>query len=146
MVCRRDSNRSAATFTPFLSSWIRTSVSGRALMISKSFLAGRVSEPGFVDLGLALALEPDLEIGGRQTHLVAFCVDQDVGEDGNRVLALDDALEELQFPQQIRLANGEFHACAVLASLSGPESVPLAAPSQGPAVSVFQNESTNTKV
>ena len=33
-VCMRESNRSAATFTPFLSSSIRTSVSGSALMIS----------------------------------------------------------------------------------------------------------------
>ena len=65
-----------------------------------------------LDLGRAAALEPDLEVGRRQAHLRPFGVDQDVGEDGNRVLALDDALEELQFPQQIRLANGEFHACA----------------------------------
>jgi hypothetical protein len=33
-VCIRESNRSAATFTPFLSSSIRTSVSGSALTIS----------------------------------------------------------------------------------------------------------------
>ena len=33
-VCIRESNRSAATFTPFLSSAMRTSVSGSALTIS----------------------------------------------------------------------------------------------------------------
>ncbi len=33
-VCMRESNRSAATLTPFLFSSIRTSVSGNALMIS----------------------------------------------------------------------------------------------------------------
>ena len=46
-VCIRESNRSAATFTPFLSSAIRTSVSGSALTISYSFLAGSVSDPLF---------------------------------------------------------------------------------------------------
>jgi len=46
-VCIRDSNRSAATFTPFLSSVMRTSVSGSALTISKSFFAGSVSVPPF---------------------------------------------------------------------------------------------------
>ena len=46
-VCIRESNRSAATLTPFLSSSIRTSVSGSALMISYSFFAGSVSDPLF---------------------------------------------------------------------------------------------------
>ncbi len=44
-VCIRESKRSAATLTPFLSSSIRTSVSGSALMISNSFFAGSVNDP-----------------------------------------------------------------------------------------------------
>ena len=57
-VCIRESNRSAATLTPFLSSWMRTSVSGRALTISKSFLAGSVNDPGFSILAAQRLLSP----------------------------------------------------------------------------------------
>ena len=46
-VCMRESKRSAATFTPFLSSAMRTSVSGSAFTISYSFFAGSVSVPAF---------------------------------------------------------------------------------------------------
>ena len=44
-VCIRESNRSAATLTPPLSSAIRMSVSGSDLTISKNFFAGSVNEP-----------------------------------------------------------------------------------------------------
>ena len=57
-VCMRESNRSAATFTPPLSSSIRTSVSGSALMISYSFFAGRVSEPPFDTAAVHLLRSP----------------------------------------------------------------------------------------
>ena len=42
-------------------------------------------------------------------HLVAVRFDQHVREDRDRVLALDDALEQLQFAQQIGLADDQFH-------------------------------------
>ncbi len=44
-VCIRESKRSAATFTPPLSSAMRMSVSGSDLTISKNFFAGSVSDP-----------------------------------------------------------------------------------------------------
>ena len=108
-VCIRESNRSAATLTPFLSSSIRTSVSGSALMISNSFFAGSVSDPPFGDRGRALASQPDLEIRREQFHLVARCFDEHVRQDRNRVLPLDDALEELQFAQQVGLPDDKLH-------------------------------------
>ena len=93
---------------------MRTSVSGSALTISNSFFAGSVSEPLLATVGLAATPQPHLEIGGREPHLVALGVDQDIGENRNRVLALDDALKKLQFAQQISLPDDEFHASAVL--------------------------------
>ena len=53
--------------------------------------------------------KPDFEIGREQLHLVAVGLDQHVRENGNRVLSLDDALEELQFAQQIGLPDDKFH-------------------------------------
>ena len=61
------------------------------------------------DRGRASAPQPDLEVGGGHAHVLALGVDQDVGQDGNRVLALHDALEKLQFFQEVVLADDEFH-------------------------------------
>ncbi len=61
------------------------------------------------DRRLAPAPKADLEIRREQLHLVARRLDQDVGKNRNRVLALDDALKQLQFAQQIGLADDEFH-------------------------------------
>ena len=118
---------------------------GQGLDDFEELLGGQRQRPGLLDLGRAPALQPDFEVGCRQADLRALGVDQDVGEDGNRVLALDDALEELQFPQQIRLANGEFHACAALESRTGGTE-PAACPCPRAGRIVFKNESTNTKV
>ena len=41
--------------------------------------------------------------------MVAVAFDQHVREDRNRVLPFDDALEQLQFAQQISLAYDQFH-------------------------------------
>src|SRR5205085_383829 len=57
-VCMRESNRSAATFTPPLSSAIRMSVSGSDLTISKNFFAGSVSDPPFEIVALHLLRRP----------------------------------------------------------------------------------------
>ena len=127
-VCIRESNCAAATSTaPFAPCWMRISVSGRARTISKSFFAGMVSEPRLADLRRAPAAEPDLEV--RREHLqaaVAVRLEQDVPQDRDRVLALDDSLEELQLAKQVALSNAEFHGADNLGSTSretsGPES------------------------
>ena len=119
-VCIRESKRSAATLTPLLSSSIRTSVSGSALMISYSFFAGSVSEPLFATDACAPAAQPDLEIRRQQPHLIAVGLDQHVRQDGDRVLAFDDALEQLQFAQQIGLAYDQFHVGDDLAGRRRP--------------------------
>jgi hypothetical protein len=41
--------------------------------------------------------------------LIAIGLDQHVGENRDRVLAFNDALEQLQFAQQISLAYDQFH-------------------------------------
>ena len=115
-VCIRESNRSAATLTPFLSSSIRTSVSGSALTISYSFFAGSVSDPPLCDRRLTAASQRDFEIGGQHPHLVALGLDQHVRENRNRVLPLDDALEKLQFSQKLSLPDNEFHRRVVTSS------------------------------
>ena len=81
---------------------------------SRKFLGRQRQRPGFVDRGSHRLRRPTSRSVASKPHLVALRLDQHVGEDRNRVLALDDALEELQFPQQIGLADDEFHACAVL--------------------------------
>ena len=64
----------------------------------------------------AAAAQRDFEIGRQHPHLVALRFDQHVGEDGNRVLALDDALEKLQFSQKVILPDDEFHRRVVTSS------------------------------
>ena len=54
------------------------------------------------------------EIGGEQRQLVAVRLEQHVRQDGNRVLALDDLLEELQFPHKIGFPGDQFHDEVVL--------------------------------
>jgi hypothetical protein len=44
---------------------------------------------------------------------VALGLDQNVGEDRNRVLAFDDALEKLQFSQKLILPDNKFHRLVV---------------------------------
>jgi hypothetical protein len=63
------------------------------------------------------AAQPDLEIGRQKLHLVAVGLDEHVREDGNRVLAFDDPLEQLQFSQQIGLADDQFHTGVDLARM-----------------------------
>ena len=115
-VCIRESNRSAATLTPFLSSSIRTSVSGSALTISYSFFAGSVSDPPLATDAVTAAAQRDFEVGREHPHLVALGFDQHVRENRNRVLPLDDALEKLQFSQKLILPDNEFHRRVVTSS------------------------------
>ena len=51
--------------------------------------------PALGDGGLAPASQRNLEIGCEHPHLIALRLDQDIGEDGDGVLPLDDALEKL---------------------------------------------------
>jgi hypothetical protein len=102
---------------------MRTSASGNAFTISNSFFAGSVSDPPFATDASQRLRQADLEIRREQTHLVAVGLDQHVGENRNRVLAFDDALEELKFAQEVVLADDEFHVAMtsdwVLATASG---------------------------
>ena len=68
--------------------------------------------PGFGDVRLALAPQADFQVRREEADFVALRFHQDVGEDGNRVLALDDSLEKLQFSQKVALADEELHSCA----------------------------------
>jgi hypothetical protein len=60
-----------------------------------------------------------LEIGGKHADFVAFGFDQHIGENRDRVLALDDALEKLQFSQKLVLPDDEFHMRAVTSKRRG---------------------------
>ena len=55
------------------------------------------------------AAQAHLQIGRQELDFAIPRLDQHVGENRDGVLALDDALEELQFAQQIRLPNDQFH-------------------------------------
>ena len=54
-------------------------------------------------------LATDLEVGRQHPHFIALRFEQHVRENRNRVLALDDALEKLQFSQKVILPDNEFH-------------------------------------
>jgi hypothetical protein len=57
----------------------------------------------------AAARERHLDVGREQANRIAIGFNQHVRQDGNRVLALDDLLEKLQFTHKIGLPRGEFH-------------------------------------
>ena len=65
--------------------------------------------PAFGDRRRALAAQPHFEIRREQLHFVAVGLDQDVRENRDRVLSFDDALEELQFSQQVSLPDDKLH-------------------------------------
>ena len=64
--------------------------------------------------GGAFAPQPDLEVCGKQFHLVALRLHEDIRENRDGVLPLHDPLKELQFAQQIGLADDQFHGDVVL--------------------------------
>ena len=53
--------------------------------------------------------QSDFEIGREQFDLIPVGLDQDIRENRDRVLSLDDSLEQLQFAKQIGLAYDQFH-------------------------------------
>jgi hypothetical protein len=63
----------------------------------------------FGDRGRALAPKPDLQIRREQLDLVTRSFHEHVRQNRNRVLPLDDALEELQFAQQVGLPDDKLH-------------------------------------
>ena len=114
-VCMRESNRSAATFTPPLSSAMRMSVSGSDLHDLVKLLRRQRQRSGLWRPSPAhLLRSADFEIGGKKAHLVALRFHQHVGQNRNRVLAFDDSLKKLQFSQKVVLADDKFHGCADL--------------------------------
>ena len=54
---------------------------------------------------VTLAAQRYFEIGREHPNLIAFGFKQHIRKDRNRVLALDDALEKLQFSQKLSLAD-----------------------------------------
>ena len=98
-VCMRESKRSAATFTPFLSSAMRTSVSGKRLHDLVQLFRGQRERSGFLDRRVATAAQRDFEIRRQHANLVALGFHQHVRQNRNRVFPFDDALEKLQFSQ-----------------------------------------------
>ena len=88
---------------------MRTSVSGSALTISYSFFAGSVSDPLLVTDALHRLRSPTSRSVASSFDLIALGFEQHVREDRDRVLAFDDALEQLQFAQQIGLTDDQFH-------------------------------------
>jgi hypothetical protein len=54
---------------------------------------------------LAFASQRNLKVGCKHPNFIAFGLEQHVREDRNRILALDNALEKLQFSQKLCLAD-----------------------------------------
>ncbi len=66
----------------------------------------------------AAAAQGNFEVRGQQRHFIAAGFEQHVRQDGNRVLALDDLLEKLQFPHKIGFPGDQFHSAANLLGIS----------------------------
>ncbi len=77
--------------------------------ILTEFLRGKSQRSALRQLCLTPTAQRNLEIGREHSHLVAFGFDEHVCEDGNRVFALYNALEKLQFSQKLILPDNEFH-------------------------------------
>jgi len=79
---------------------------------------------GLRDRGFTRAAQAHFEIGGEKANFVALGLHQHVGQDGDRVLALDDPLKKLQFSQKIVFTDDKFHVDADLevGGGSGPQS------------------------
>ena len=71
--------------------------------------------------------ERDFEIGRQQANLVSLGFHQHVRKNRNRVLALDDALEKLQFSQKVSLPGNEFHRRVDDLEQSGVAAFPMRA-------------------
>ena len=78
-------------------------------MISYSFFAGSVSDPPFATDAAHLLRNPTSRSVASSFTSLPVGLDEHVREDRNRVLALDDALEELQFSQQVCLPDDKLH-------------------------------------
>ena len=61
------------------------------------------------DRRLTAAAKSHFEIGSEHANLITLGFEEHVREDRNRVLALDDALEELQFAEEVILPDDDFH-------------------------------------
>ncbi len=75
----------------------------------EDFLGGERDGTGPGDLGLGERSDSHLQIRRHQLQLVLVRRQVGVGQDGNRVLLLNDTLEALQLPEKILPLDGEFH-------------------------------------
>ena len=72
--------------------------------------------PALCHSRLATASQCDLEVGREHANLITLRFNQHVGEDGNGVLPLDDALEKLEFSQKLILPDNKFHSFVMTSS------------------------------
>ena len=87
------------------------SVSGSALTISKSFLAGSVSVPGLVRLWATQVLRrPTSRSVAMSSTWLPSARRSTLASTGIVFLRFDDALKQLQLAKQIVLADHQFHA------------------------------------
>ena len=77
-------------------------------------LGRQCQRPAFLDQRGALTPKTHFKVGSQKADVVALGFHQHIGQDGNRVLSLDNALKELQFPQEVILPDDKFHGCADL--------------------------------
>ena len=114
-VCMRESKRSAATLHAGLVLLDPDVGLRKRLDDLVELLRRQRQRPALRHRRLTPAAQRDFEIGREHPDLITLRFDQHVRQDRNRVLALDDALEELQFAQKLILPNDEFHkACGDL--------------------------------
>src|SRR5262249_18531697 len=82
-------------------------------------LCGQRQRATLGNRSIATASKRNFKIGCEHANFVTLGLNQDVCQDWNRVLALYDALEKLQFSQKLVLPDHEFHRLTVTSERGG---------------------------
>ena len=93
----------------FSSSLMAMSPSGSSFDVVVEFARWDGAGAFALDLGGARGAQAQVKIGGRDGQTVVAGLKQKIGQDGDRGLALDHALRGREFPQQLELADTDFH-------------------------------------
>src|SRR4029453_6670344 len=96
---------------------------GKCLDDLVQLLGRKRQRSAFGNRRVTTAAQRHLQVGGEHANLVSFRFDQHICENRNRVLALDDSLEKLQFSQKLVLPDDEFHMRAVTSKRRGSSAV-----------------------
>ena len=92
-------------------------LAGKFAHDAEQFFHGHRGGPWLGHLGLNLAGDGHVQVGGGELHVAAFRAQQDVGEDGQRGAGADDVLHSLQAGYDLVFGDREIHARFIICIL-----------------------------